>query len=82
MSTLVKKVTSAVAIGAVVLTATAPMTGVSAAYTNMEAANKLAMMNVIADKSANPADYRLGDTVLRIEALKVMMNLSDRTVDQ
>lgn len=41
-------------------------------YTDVSAANKLASLGIIVDKSANTADYRLGDTVLRQEAVKVV----------
>jgi hypothetical protein len=81
MSTFAKKVTSAVLTSAVVLsTVAAGANGVSAAFTNLEAANKLANLNVIVDKSNNPASYRLGDTIQRQEALKIMMKLSGLNV--
>ncbi|USN57965.1 MAG: hypothetical protein H6767_06510 [Candidatus Peribacteria bacterium] len=76
MSSLFKKVTSAVAGLAVVLSTVSPIAGVSAAATEMEAANQLAALGVIVDQSANPSDYRLGDTITRREMLKIMMNLS------
>lgn len=80
MSTFVKKVTSAVAALSIVLSIVSPIAGVSAAYTSVDAANKLATLGVIVDQSANPADYRLGDTLTRNEGVKVMMNLSSVTV--
>ena len=42
-----------------------------AAYTELSAANKLATQGIIVDQSANPADYRLGQNVLRQEAVGV-----------
>lgn len=80
MSTFVKKVTSAVAALSIVFSVVSPIAGVSAAYTSVDAANKLATLGVIVDNSANPADYRLGDTLTRNEGVKVMMNLSSVTV--
>lgn len=80
MSTFAKKVTSAVAGLAIVFSIVSPIAGVSAAYTSVDAANKLATLGVIVDQSANPADYRLGDTLTRNEGVKVMMNLSSITV--
>ena len=83
MSTLGKKVTSAVIMSAVVFSTVATgANGVSAAFTNLEAANKIANMNIIEDKSSNPASYRMADTIQRQEVLKVMMKLSDKTVSQ
>ena len=80
MSTFVQKVTSAVAGLAIAFSVVAPTAGVSAAYTSVEAANKLSTLGVIVDQSANPADYRLGDNLPRKEATKVMMNLSSVSV--
>jgi len=82
MSTFGKKVTSAVLTSAVVLTAIGSAAGVQAAYTNLDAANKLANLGVVVDQSANPAAYRLADTVQRQEALKIMMKLSGQEVSQ
>jgi hypothetical protein len=76
MSNLVKKVTSAIAALTIVFSVVSPAAGVSAAYTEVEAANKLATLGVIVDQSANPSEYRLGDTISRREMLKVMMKLS------
>ena len=82
MSTFGKKVTSAVLTSAVVLTAIGSATGVQAAYTNLDAANKLANLGVVVDQSTNPSAYRLADTVQRQEALKIMMKLSGKEVSQ
>ena len=41
-------------------------------YTDVSAANKLANAGIIVDHSAKTADYRLNDTVLRQEAVKVV----------
>lgn len=79
---LLKKVTSAVAALSIVFSIVSPIVGVSAAYTSLEAANKLATLGVIVDNSSNPGDYRLGDTITRREMLKVMMKLSTVTVDE
>jgi len=76
MSNLFKKVTSAVAGLAIVFSMVSPIAGVSAAFTSLEAANKLATLGVIVDQSSNPADYRLGDTLTRREHVKVAMNLA------
>ncbi len=81
MSTFVKKATSAVAALAIVFSVVNPIAGVSAAFTSLEAANELSTLGVIVDKSANPADYRLGDNLPRKEGVKVMMNLSSITVE-
>ena len=80
MSTFVQKVTSAVAGLAIAFSVVAPTAGVSAAYTSVQAADKLSTLGVIVDQSANPADYRLGDNLPRKEATKVMMNLSSVSV--
>lgn len=76
MSTFGKKVISAVAGLAVVSSIVSPIAGVSAAMTGVEAANELALLGVIVDQSANPAEYELGNNLKRREAVKVMMNLS------
>jgi S-layer homology domain len=77
MSNLFKKVTSSVALLAVVFSVVSPIAGANAAYTSsIEAANKLAASGVITDKSANPADYRLGDNITRREMVKVAMQLA------
>lgn len=77
MSNLFKKVTSSVAALAVVFSIVSPIAGANAAYTSsIEAANKLAASGVITDKSANPADYRLGDNITRREAIKVVVQLA------
>ena len=76
MSNLFKKVTSAVAGLAIVFSVVSPIAGVSAAYTSLDAANKLATIGVIVDQSSNPADYRLGDTLTRREHVKIAMNLA------
>lgn len=76
MSNLVKKMTSVFAGAAVVLSAVAPIAGVNAAYTSVDAANKLATLGVIVDQSANPADYLLGNEITRRELAKITMNLS------
>lgn len=80
MSTFAKKVTSAVAGLAIVFSIVSPLAGVSAAYTSVEAANKLSTLGVIVDQSANPTEYRLGDNLLRREGVKVMMNISSIAV--
>ncbi len=41
----------------------------AASYTDLSAANKLASANIIVDKSATPAAYRLGETLLRQEGV-------------
>ena len=82
MSTFAKKATSAVAALSIVFSIVAPVAGVSASYTSLEAANKLATLGVIVDQSANPADYRLGDTISRREATKVMIQASDVMLDE
>lgn len=82
MSTFAKKATSAVAALSIVFSIVSPLAGVSASYTSLEAANKLATLGVIVDQSANPADYRLGDTISRREATKVMIQASDVMLDE
>ncbi len=49
----------------------------SSTYVELEAANKLASMNVINDNSATPSKYRLEDTISRREILKIMMRLKN-----
>jgi hypothetical protein len=63
MSTFAKKATSAVAALSIVFSIFAPIAGVSASMNSLDAANKLADMGIIVDQSANPAAYRLGDTI-------------------
>ena len=82
MSTFAKKVTSAVAALSIAFSIVGPTAGVSASVTSLEAANQLASMGIIVDQSANPADYRLGDTISRREATKVMILASDLTLDE
>ena len=41
-------------------------------YSDEAAANKLAQLGIIVNKSATPTEYRLNDTVLRQEAVKVV----------
>lgn len=41
-------------------------------YTDVSAANKLASAGIIVDHSANTADYRLNDSIIRQEAVKVV----------
>lgn len=77
MSNFTRKVTSSVALLAVVFSAVSPIAGVNAMYTSsVDAANKLATQGVIVDKSANPADYRLGDNITRREVMKVAIQLA------
>ncbi len=80
MSTFAKKVTSAVAGLAVVFSIVSPIAGVSAAYSSLDAANKLATLGVIVDQSANPSAYRLADTTSREELSKVIANLGGLVV--
>jgi len=81
MSTFVKKVTSAVAGLAIVFSIVTPIAGVSAAFSGLEAANKLSTLAIIEDQSANPADYRLGDFSSREELSKVISKLAGLTAD-
>jgi len=76
MSTLLKKVTSLATVLLIALHAISPVSGVMAAYTSLEAANKLAEQGIIVDQSTNPANYRLGDTITRWEMAKVAANLA------
>jgi len=80
MSNLFKKVTSASMALLIVFSIVRPFAGVMAAYSTLEAANKLASLWVIVDNSANPANYRLGDSITRAEMAKITMKLSDETV--
>lgn len=80
MSNLFKKVTSATMALLIVLSIVRPFAGVMAAYTTLEAANKLASLWVIVDNSTNPANYRLGDSITRGEMAKVTMKLSETEV--
>lgn len=76
MSNLFKKVTSATMALLIVLSIINPFSGVMAAYSTLDAANKLASLWVIVDWSSNPANYRLGDSITRWEMAKVTMNLA------
>ncbi len=80
MSTFVKKVASVVLSSAVVLTAIGSTAGVSADYTNVEAANLLGDKEIIVDQSTNPAAYELWNTLLKQEGIKVMEKLSGRSI--
>jgi hypothetical protein len=81
MSTFVKKVTSAVAGLAIVFSIVSPIAGVSAAFSGLEAAQKLSTLAIIEDQSANPAEYRLGDFSSREELSKVISKLAGLTAD-
>ena len=81
MSTFAKKVTSAVAGLAIVFSVESPIAGVSAAFSGLEAAQELATLAIIEDQSANPADYRLGDSSSREELSKVISKLAGLTAD-
>ncbi|MFA5917351.1 MAG: S-layer homology domain-containing protein [Candidatus Gracilibacteria bacterium] len=80
MSNLFKKITSATMALLIVLSIVSPISGVMAAYSTLESANKLASLGVIVDNSANPANYRLGDSITRGEMAKVTMKLSEQDV--
>jgi hypothetical protein len=80
MSNLFKKITSATMALLIVLSMVSPISGVMAAYSTLESANKLASLGVIVDNSANPANYRLGDSITRGEMAKVTMKLSEQDV--
>lgn len=82
MSNLFKKIVSATMALFIVLSITSPVSGVMAAYSSLDAANKLAGLNVIVDQSANPALYRLGDSITRWEMAKVTINLSGVEVQE
>ncbi|MDD4151377.1 MAG: S-layer homology domain-containing protein [Candidatus Gracilibacteria bacterium] len=76
-NSLLKKVTAAVALTAIVSSTIGSVSSTYASSAELEAAAKLADAGVITTAS----DYRLGDTITRREMLKVMMNLSDSTVE-
>ena len=80
MSNIFKKITSASMAMLIVLSIVSPFSGVMAAYSTLESANKLAALGVIVDNSANPANYRLGDSITRGEMAKVTMKLSETEV--
>lgn len=80
MSNLFKKVVATVSALTIVLSIVSPVSGVMAAYSTLEAANKLASLGVIVDNSANPANYRLGDSITRWEMAKITMKLSEQEV--
>ncbi len=82
MSKIVKKVTSVVALSAIAFSIVGSASGVNAAYTGLDAANKLATMGVIVDQSTNPSNYRLGDTITRRELAKVVAKLGKITVSE
>jgi len=74
---LFRKIVASVAL--FTLVASMVTTGVSAAGTDLTAANKLAQAGIINDNSANPADYNLGNNVLRQEIAKVAANIAGLT---
>ena len=74
---LFKKIIASVAL--FTLVASMVTTGVSAASADLTAANKLAADGIINDNSANPANYHLGDKVLRQEIAKVAANIAGLT---
>jgi len=80
-NSLLKKVTSAVVLTAMVASTVGAVSSTYAATTEVEAANALAGLGVIADQSSNVSAYRLGDTITRREMLKVMVNLAGVTVE-
>lgn len=80
-NSLLKKVTSAVALTAIVASTIGSVSSTYANTAETEAANKLAGLGVIADQTSNVSAYRLGDTITRREMLKVMMNLNGSTVE-
>jgi hypothetical protein len=80
-NSLLKKVTSAVALTAIVASTIGSVSSTYASTAETEAANKLAGLGVIADQTSNVSAYRLGDTITRREMLKVMMNLNGSTVE-
>ena len=82
MSNIFKKITSASMAMLIVLSIVSPFSGVMAAYSTLESANKLAALGVIVDQSANPANYRLGDSITRGEMAKVTMKLSEQDVSE
>lgn len=79
MNSILRKSTAALAAASIVVSMVAPLASVNAAM-DSAAAEKLASLWVIVSQS-NSADYRLGDSITRREMLKVMMNLSNVTVD-
>lgn len=76
-NSLLKKVTAAVALTAIVSSTIGSVSSTYASTAELEAAAKLADSGVITTAS----DYRLGDTITRREMLKVMVNLSKLTVE-
>lgn len=76
-NSLLKKVTAAVALTAIVSSTIGSVSSTYASTAELEAAAKLADAGVITTAS----DYRLGDTITRREMLKVMVNLSGLTVE-
>jgi len=74
---LFKKVIASVALTTLMLSMIT--TGVSAASTELTAANTLAADGIINDNSANPANYNLGNNVLRQEIAKVAANIAGLT---
>lgn len=81
-NTLFKKVTASAAALSIVLSIVSPVVGVKAADTGVDAANRLASLGVIEDRSSNPSGYNLGSNITRREMLKVMMNLSSVEVTE
>lgn len=62
------------------LSAMCVWTGFAATKTPLEAAIFLAGEGIIADKTANPTEFRLLDTITRQEVMKIVMKLSGKTI--
>jgi len=75
-NSLLKKVTSAVALTAIVASTIGSVSNTFASTAEQDAANALAAAGVISDNSSNVSAYRLGDTITRREMLKVMVNMA------
>lgn len=56
-------------------------TAFAATKTPLEAANFLAGKGIIADKTLNPTEYRLYDTITRKETMKIVMKLSGKNIE-
>ncbi len=69
MRQTLRQIVAVLALGGIALSLVP--SALAATYTDLSAANKLAASGYIVDQSATPAAYRLGDTLLRQEGIKV-----------
>jgi len=75
-TTLFKKALASVAAFSLVVSVLAPVSGVNAFDSDIEAANYLASKGVIVDQASNPSAYNLTSNITRREAVKIAVKLA------